>query len=148
MSAVKAATDRVHEIIDALEAEGHKYAAELKSLFTGLIGAVPGLESEAKTDAADVVKTAETQGVVPAEHEAVADGEHLAGGAVADVEIAGGPTPQEQARHSALFVAVDIAKQIPAAPGETVDARLTLVLTAAERLYPWLLGPEPTGEAN
>jgi hypothetical protein len=88
MSAVKAAIDRVHEIIDALEAEGHKFAGELKSLFTGIAGDVPALEAEAKADVADVASTAETQGLAAAGHEAVADAEHLGSDALADVKAA------------------------------------------------------------
>ncbi len=58
-----------------------------------------------------------------------------------------GLTPHGQARHSALFVAVDIAKQIPADPRETVESRVKAVLSAAEQVYPWLLAPEPTHAA-
>jgi len=88
MSAVKAAIERVHEIIDALEAEGHKFAGELKHLFSGLAGDVPALEAEVKADVGQVVETAETQGVVPAEREAVADAAKLGGEVVHDVEAA------------------------------------------------------------
>ncbi len=55
-----------------------------------------------------------------------------------------GLTIQGQARHSALFVAVDIAKQIPADPHESVESRVEAVLAAAEQVYPWLLDDEPT----
>jgi hypothetical protein len=58
------------------------------------------------------------------------------------------PTRQEQARHSALFVAVDVAKQIPARAAETVQERLAQIFDAAEQLYPWLLGPDAPESAS
>jgi hypothetical protein len=61
---------------------------------------------------------------------------------------ASGPTRQEHARSSALFTAVDVAKQIPAASGETVESRMQTVLAVADQVYSWLLGPEPTDAAR
>jgi hypothetical protein len=80
--------DEIHEIADALVAEGHKFGAKLKAIASQITGDVPVLESEVAKDAADVVHTAETQGVEPAAKEAVADAAALGAEAVHDVESA------------------------------------------------------------
>lgn len=66
-----------HHLLD----EGHSIAAKLRG--------------EAETDAADVVHTAETQGLNPAEHEAVTDAGTLAIHAAEDAAAAveGGSKP-------------------------------------------------------
>lgn len=85
--------EKLHGVADALVAEEHRLGARLKALLAELEGDVPELEAEAKADVADVVHTAETQGVVPAEREAVADAARLGAHAVADVEQAVADTP-------------------------------------------------------
>lgn len=69
--------------------------------------------------------------------------------------MAGEPTPAEptqpnevvftayaHARHAAAYLAADIAKQIPAGGGESVESRTQSVLAAADQAYAWLTQPE------
>jgi len=74
MAAMKAAyeaiLDRLHALWVTLDGEGHHLAAEAKAVLDELRGDVPALEAEAKADAADVVHTAETQGLAQAEQQA------------------------------------------------------------------------------
>lgn len=77
MSAMKTVLAKLHEIADELVAEEHKLGARLKEIVAALAGDEPKLIAEAESDAADVVHTAQTQGLVPAEREAVADGTTL-----------------------------------------------------------------------
>lgn len=79
--AVKAAAHNAVQRIDAAKAEIEKDA--------------PQLEHEAEADAADVAKTAATEGVIPAEQEAARDAGELAGEVVGDVK-----TAVEDAAHS------------------------------------------------
>jgi hypothetical protein len=63
-----------------------RYAlAKIDAVKGALAADAPKLADEAKADAADVVHTAETQGVVPAEHEAEGDVVTLTRDAVHDV---------------------------------------------------------------
>jgi hypothetical protein len=110
---MSAAMDRIHHWLDEVKAEfehllGHadtevqsaaKNAVEKIDAVKGELAAdVPALEAEAKSDAESVVKTAETQGVVPAEREAVADAAKLGGKVAHDVETAvAAHTPQQTA---------------------------------------------------
>jgi hypothetical protein len=66
----------------------HTVAEDVVAAVRELRGDAPALEHEAVVDAADVVKTAETQGVKPAEAEAVADTGKLAAEVGHDVEAA------------------------------------------------------------
>ena len=88
MSALSALHAEVAAFEDKLRADAHHLADEFRSLVAKLTG-------EAEADAADVVHTAETQGVIPAEHEAVTDAGTLAEHAVADAQAAveGGSKP-------------------------------------------------------
>ena len=79
--AVKAAAHNAVQRIDAAKAEIEKDA--------------PQLEHEAEADAADVVHTAATEGVIPAEHKAVEDAGELVAEAGRDVV-----TAVEDAAHS------------------------------------------------
>lgn len=101
MSAMKdaytAALGKLHDLWAALEAEGHHLAGDAKSVLDELKGDAPKLEAEAAADAADVVHTAETQGLTPAAEEAAADAEQLGADAVHDVEAALTPAPKSEA---------------------------------------------------
>jgi len=79
-----------------------RYAlAKIDAVKGALAADAPKLEAEAESDAADVVHTAETQGVVQAEHEAEGDAVTLTRDAVHDVAtaLAGSakPAPAETA---------------------------------------------------
>ena len=95
--------DRVHHLLDEAKAEfehllGHgdqavkdavKNAGErIDAAKAEIAKAAPVLEHEAEADVADVVHTAATEGVIPAEQEAVKDGGELAGEVAADVTTA------------------------------------------------------------
>ena len=98
MSAMKAVLDELHALWAKAEAAGDTVAEDVKALYHRLAGDLPQLEHEAETDAADVVKTAATEGVLPAEQEAVKDGGELAGEVAADVATAvqdAARTPQQ-----------------------------------------------------
>lgn len=77
--------DKLHEVLAALEAESHHLATEVKTALNDLKADAPVLEAEAAQDAEHVAVTAETQGIKPAEAEAVADAGKLAAEAGADV---------------------------------------------------------------
>ena len=100
---MSAVLDRIHRLLDEAKAEfehllGHadsdvknavKAAVEKIDAAKGELAAdTPKLEAEAEQDAADVVKTAETQGVQPAIAEAEHDGVTLAEDAGHDVAAA------------------------------------------------------------
>jgi len=105
MSAIKAVYEAaladLHNAAAKLEQIGHDGWARVKEIAHELEGDEPVLAAEAEQDAADVVKTAETEGVVAAEQEAVKDGGELvveAGHDVATaVEDSGKPAPAEPA---------------------------------------------------
>lgn len=88
MGAITTAETELHHLITALEDEGHHLADQFRTAFNTLRGDVPQLEADAKTDAEQVVATAETQGLIPAEHEAVEDTAALAAEAEHDVATA------------------------------------------------------------
>lgn len=88
MSVIQSIEAELHAIWEKLAAEGHKVADEIKAVIDQLKGDAPKLEAEAEADAADVAKTAATEGVVPAEREAVKDADTLAADAVHDVAAA------------------------------------------------------------
>lgn len=110
---MSAAMDRVHRWLDEAKAEfehllGHadsdvKNAAQaavekIDAVKGELAADAPKLEAEAEQDAADVAHTAETQGIAPAEREAVADGTALIVDAGHDVAAAvEGPAKTETA---------------------------------------------------
>lgn len=99
------ALEKLHALADQLVAEGHRLGARAKALVGQLAGDVPVLESEAKADAEQVVKTAETQGVKPAIVEAEGDAVALAEEAGHDVEAAV-TAPAEPAHSTAQTAAV------------------------------------------
>lgn len=92
MSAIKTAFDEAVDHLRAaaakLEEIGHDGWERVKEIVGELEADEPKLADEAKTDAEQVVATAETQGLVPAEQEAVADGEALIVDAGQDVAAA------------------------------------------------------------
>ena len=103
MSAIKAVYEAaladLHNAAAKLEQIDHDGWARVKDIARELEGDEPVLAAEAEKDAADVVHTAETEGVIPAEQEAVADGTALlveAGHDVATaVEDSGNTAPAE-----------------------------------------------------
>ena len=105
MSAIKAVYDAaladLHSAAAKLEAIGHDAWARVKDIARELEGDEPVLAAEAEQDTADVVHTAETEGVIPAEQEAVKDGETLIVEAGHDVttavEASAKPAPAETA---------------------------------------------------
>lgn len=88
MGAISTAETELHHLITALEDEGHHLADQFRTAFNTLRGEVPQLEQDAKTDAENVVTTAETQGLASAEQEAVKDAGELAAEAEHDVATA------------------------------------------------------------
>ncbi len=85
---MSAITDEFHALISELENEGHALADRFRAAWDALKSAEPKLLDEAEQDAADVVHTAETQGVSAAITEAERAVKHLAGDAVSDVKAA------------------------------------------------------------
>ncbi len=95
---LQAARDLLNAAAAKLKAIGHTDAAKVEQVAKELEGDAPVLEREAAADAAQVAKTTETQGIVPAEHEAVADAAKLGAEAAHDVETAiadAAHTPQQ-----------------------------------------------------
>lgn len=88
MSLIQSVETKLHDLWAALEADGHHLADRAKEIWDEVRADAPKIEAEAAADVVDVVKTAETQGIVPAEAEAVADGEALAADAGHDVAAA------------------------------------------------------------
>jgi hypothetical protein len=88
MSVIATIEADLHAIWTKLEAEGHSVADEVKSVLDRLKADAPKMAVEVETDAADVVKTAETQGVQPAFAEAENDGVALVADAEHDVAAA------------------------------------------------------------
>lgn len=129
---MSAVLEHLHTLLDEAKAEfaklfGHadadvqaaaKAAAEKIDAAKSVVETdIPVLEHEAVTDAEHVVGTAETEGVKPAEAEAVADGAHLAGEAVHDVETAVHDVPAPAAQAPATPAApAPAASDTPAAP--------------------------------
>jgi hypothetical protein len=74
---MSAILDELHALITHLEDEEHALAGRFRAAWDALKADEPKLLGEAEADAADVVHTAATEGVVPAEQKAVADGEAL-----------------------------------------------------------------------
>lgn len=100
MSVIAAVEAKLHDLWAKLEAEGHHLADEAKTILADLKGDEPTLVHDAEADAADVVKTAATEGVIPAEQEAVKDGTELVVEAGRDVATAvedAAHTPQQTA---------------------------------------------------
>lgn len=98
MSVIAAVETKLHDLWAKLEAEGHHLADEAKTILAELKGDEPVLAAEAEKDAADVVKTAATEGVIPAEQKAVKDGGELVVEAGHDVATAvqdAAHTPQQ-----------------------------------------------------
>lgn len=112
MSAMKAVLDEVHALWAKAEAAGDTVAEDAKALYHRLAGDVPQLEHDAEADAADVAKTAATEGVIPAEQEAVKDAGELAGEVATDVK-----TAVEDAAHTPAQTATAVTGE-SAATGE------------------------------
>lgn len=95
MSALHALHAEIAAFEDKLRGEAHHLGDRAHHLADEFRSLVAKLTGEAEADAADVVHTAETQGVVPAEHEAVTDAGTLAEHAIADAQAAveGGSKP-------------------------------------------------------
>lgn len=94
----EAAKEHLLAALAHLKEIGHDAVAHVEGALHALEGDAPKLEAEAAGDAADVVHTAETQGVVPAEREAAKDGAALIADAghdvAAAVEGSAKPAPQ------------------------------------------------------
>lgn len=92
MSAIKAVYEAaladLHNAAAKLEQIGHDGWARVKQIARELEGDEPVLAHDTETDAADVAKTAATEGLVPAEQQAVADGTALVVEAGRDVAAA------------------------------------------------------------
>lgn len=88
MGIVQDAKNEIHTIVSTLKADGHALSARLDAAWQTLLGELPQLAHDAETDAADVVKTAETQGLAAAETEAVTDAGALAAEGASDVATA------------------------------------------------------------
>ena len=114
MSAMKAVLDEVHALWAKAEAAGDTVAEDVKALYHRLAGDVPQLEHDAEVDAAGVAKTAATEGVIPAEQEAVKDAGELAGEVAADVT-----TAVADAAHSPQQTAAVIAGETAVASEHT-----------------------------
>lgn len=109
MSVIATVEAKLHDLWAKLEAEGHHLAAEAKTILADLKGDEPVLEHEAEADVADVVHTAATEGVIPAEQEAVKDGGELVVEAGRDVVTAvqdSAHSPQQTAAVIAAETAV------------------------------------------
>jgi hypothetical protein len=78
MGVIKTAEIEIDHIVTALESEGHALSGRLRAAWDALKADAPVLEHDAATDAADVVHTAETQGINAAEAEAAVDAGKLA----------------------------------------------------------------------
>lgn len=85
---MSAITDEFHALIGELENEGHVLADRFRAAWDALKAGEPKLLDEAEQDAADVVATAETQGVGPAVTEAEGDAKELLTEAGHDVAAA------------------------------------------------------------
>ena len=72
MTVLEAAKAELHDIVTALENEGHNLAVRARTALGALEAEVPAVEHEAEADVAAVAQTAATQGLVPAEAAAVA----------------------------------------------------------------------------
>jgi len=96
MPILKPVLDELRTILGKAESAGDTVAGDVKALYRKLVGNVPALEAEVKADAEQVVKTAETQGVVPAEHEAEADAVKIGAHVARDAADAA-RTPQQAA---------------------------------------------------
>lgn len=109
MSAMKAVLDELHALWAKAEAAGDTVAEDVKALYHRLAGDLPQLEHDAEADAADVVHTVATEGVIPAEQEAARDAGELAGEVATDVTTAvqdAARTPQQTAAVLAAETAV------------------------------------------
>lgn len=109
MSVIATVETKLHDLWAKLEAEGHHLADEAKTILADLKGDEPVLAAEAEKDAADVVHTAATEGVIPAEHKAVEDAGELVVEAGHDVATAvqdAAHTPQQTAAVTAGKTAV------------------------------------------
>lgn len=91
----EAAREHLHAALAHLKEIGHDAWAHVEQALHALEGDAPKLADEAKTDAEQVVTTAATEGVIPAEHAAEGDAVQLAQDAVHDVAdaLAGSTKP-------------------------------------------------------
>lgn len=92
---VEAAKQHLTAALAHLKEIEHEAVARVEQALHALEGDVPQLERDAEADAADVAKTAATEGVIPAEHKAVEDAGELGVEVVGDVKAA-----VEDAAHS------------------------------------------------
>lgn len=113
MSAIKAVYEAaladLHNAAAKLEQIGHDGWERVKQIAHDLEDDAPVLAADAEKDAADVVHTAATEGVIPAEQEAVKDGGELVVEAGRDVVTAvqdSAHSPQQTAAVIAAETAV------------------------------------------
>lgn len=85
---VEAAKQHLTAALAHLKEIEHEAVARVEQALHALEGDLPQLEHDAEADAADVVHTAATEGVIPAEQEAVKDGGELVVEAGHDVAAA------------------------------------------------------------
>ena len=118
MSAIKAVYEAaladLHNAAAKLEQIGHDGWTRVKEIARELEGDEPTLARDAEADAADVAKTAATQGLVPAEQEAARDAGELAGEIGRDVT-----TAVADAAHSPQQTAAVIAGEAAVAATDT-----------------------------
>jgi hypothetical protein len=118
MGAIKAIETEFEHIVTTLESEGHHLADRARTAWEALKADAPQVEHDAETDAAAVLKTAETQGLTAAEGEAVADAGTLAAEVASDVEqAADAPAPEP--------TPAPAPADAPAAPAEPSPAPAT-----------------------
>ena len=97
---VEAAKQHLTAALAHLKEIEHEAVARVEQALHALEGDLPQLEHDAEADAADVAKTAATEGLVSAEHKAVEDAGELAGEVAGDVATAvadAAHTPQQTA---------------------------------------------------
>lgn len=118
MSAIKAVYEAaladLHNAAAKLEQIGHDGWERVKQIAHELEGDEPVLAADAEKDAADVVHTAATEGVIPAEHKAIEDAGELAGEVVGDVK-----TAVQDAAHSPQQTATILAGETAVASTDT-----------------------------
>lgn len=117
MSAIKAVYEAaladLHNAAAKLEQIGHDGWERVKQIAHDLEDDAPVLAADAEKDAADVVHTAATEGVLPAEQEAVKDAGELGAEVVGDVKNA-----VEDAAHNPQQTAAVIAGETAVAAGQ------------------------------
>lgn len=115
MSAMKAVLDELHALWAKAEAAGDTVAEDAKALYHRLAGDLPQLEHDAEANAADVAKTAATEGVIPAEQEAVKDAGELVAEAGRDVATAVGDAAHTPTQTAAVIAGETAVAEQPSA---------------------------------